>query len=127
MKYNNIKQRIPQIAKIYFVGVGIAGFHRGYCNQYSGKSALQHQQNSIPIINKKLYKLSSYEIEHMNSNNLHPDLNESNLITEKITYGLASSIYYINPCLHMFVLYSCIKRMEKRIRNIPMDKFDWYW
>jgi len=127
MKDKNIQQRIIQYTKIYLVGVGIAGFHRGYCNQYPSDALLQHQQNYTPIINRKLYKLSSYEIEHTNINNLHPDQNESNIIIDKFIYGLASSIYYMTPTSHVFVLYSSIKRMEKRFRNIPMDKSDWYW
>jgi hypothetical protein len=50
MKDKNIHQRINQFTKIYLVGAGIAGFHRGYCNQYSSNSLLQHQQNNMPII-----------------------------------------------------------------------------
>lgn len=118
--FNTIQ--LKKFTNIYGVCASIVGFHRGYSNHYSD-GVLQHKIEFTPIFNKKLYKLSNYEMEK----DYNADINESNTITDKIIYGIFSSLYYINPSFHIFILYTTIKRMEKRLRNIPMNKYDWYW
>lgn len=116
---------IKSFAKIYCAGAFMVGFHRGYCNHYSDYAFLQHRYNFAYITNKNLYKLSFDENElKQNGEN---SANESNIITDKIIYGICSGLYYINPAYHIFIIYATMKRMEKRLRKIPMDKYDWYF
>lgn len=117
-------RKSTNFAKMYFFGAGTIGFHRGYCNHYSDQSLLQHRKDYEYILNKNLYKLSNYDMERQ-KNNEFSHLNETDLITDKIIYGFISSVYYLNPIFHILILYSSAKRMEKRLRNIPMNKYDW--
>jgi len=103
------------VLKAYVLGNAVVGFHRGYCNNYSS-GFLQQHENFLPIKNKKIYNDFSTSSK-----------NTSELISEKICYGIISSFYYLNPCFHIPIICHSIRRMEKRIRNIPFNEYDWSW
>jgi len=110
------------IKKCFFGKVfvlGLVGFHRGYCNNYSS-GLLQHKDDDRRLIwNKNLVKKLPND-----TNNFNPD-NQTLLVVEKIKYGFLSVLYYINPFFYTDILFYSIRRMEKRMRNIPFTENDW--
>ena len=113
------------IKKCFFgkvFALGLVGFHRGYCNNYSSGSLQHRDENHMPIWNEKLVKKLPIDSKR----NSNPD-NQSLLIVEKIMYGFLSVGYYVNPFFYTEILFYSIRRMEKIMRNIPFTKNDWHY
>jgi hypothetical protein len=120
MKYIQIDDIIKKCFFGKVFAMGLVGFHRGYCNNYSS-GFLQHKNDDhIPIWNKNLVKKLPNDTKY----NFSPD-NQSILVVEKIKYGFLSVLYYINPFFYTDIFFYSIRRMEKRMRNIPFTENDW--
>jgi hypothetical protein len=126
-----------KLLKLYGGGVFAFGFYRGYNNQYSESSLLQHRDSEYRLIkNGNIYNFPSQgrSPENSGSSPLLPDekmkctvLKSTLLVSDKIIYGMYSGFYYINPIYHIVILFHATRRMEKRLRNIPLNEHDWRW
>ena len=48
------------------------------------------------------------------------------LITDNIKNGIIGGIYQMNPAFQPVFVYNIMRRTEKRLRNTPLHKEDYY-
>jgi hypothetical protein len=92
---NAFSMNLEKGVAIYLGTMGLLGFKRGFCGEYSNRSVFHWNKEG-----RVLY-------------------------TDKIGVGLAFSMFYINPVFYLPIFMSMVRRTEKRIRGMPIKDEDW--